>query len=62
MAKNDQDINSIISDDAVMLDALVMKNKVLLVQNAQFMARVRALEEALDEIKNLKPKKRKAKK
>lgn len=48
------DINQAISDESVVADALIIKNKLLMVENAQLRARVEQLEQ---EVKaNAKPK------
>ena len=63
--EENRDINSMVSDDAVMVDALVMKNKILLVQNAQLSAEIKRLldeNQSLLEANDVKGKKSKVKK
>jgi hypothetical protein len=57
--KQNQDINTLISDEAVIVDALTLKNKMLMVQVAQLQARVAQLE---TEAANAKPKPKRSKK
>lgn len=54
------DINQAISDDAVIADALVIKNKLLMVENAQLRAKVAELEKELADV--AKPKNKRGKK
>lgn len=54
------DINEMLSDDGVIKDALVMRNKVLMVENIQLKAKIKQLEEELANV--AKPKNKRGKK
>jgi hypothetical protein len=57
----DMDVNEMISDEAVLVDALTLKNKILMVEVAQLRAKVLSLQKEAEDNAKPKPKRGKRK-